>query len=72
MFGPGIFRVLLKKPWGYFLLIIILFIFFLGGGGGWGVPSFDHSRQLKSGVPLPEKLTSEYRKHIIYLSLGRM
>ena len=37
MFGPGIFRVLLKKPWGYFLLIIILFIFFLGGGGAVGV-----------------------------------
>ena len=65
MFGPGIFQVLLEKPWGYFI------IFFCGGGGR-GVPPFDHSRQLKSGVPSPENQTSEYRKHIINLSLGRM
>lgn len=49
MFGVGIFRVLLEKPWGYFIYI---FIFWgRGVGGGRVVPPFDHSRQLKSGVP---------------------
>ena len=31
MFGLEIFRVLLEKPWGYFIYI------FIGGGGGWEV-----------------------------------
>ena len=34
--------------------ILYLYIYFFWGGGvggGWVVPPFDHSRQLKSGVP---------------------
>ena len=34
-FGPGIFRILLKKPWGYFIIII-----FSGGEGVCPIRSF--------------------------------
>ena len=55
--------------------IFYFYIYFFrgGGGGGWAgcapIRSFS-SVEIRS-TPL-ENLTSEYRKHIIYLSLGRM
>ena len=52
--------------------ILLLLLLFSWGGGGGVCP---HSIILVSWnpeYPLPENLTSEYRKHIIYLFLGRM